>query len=254
MPAETLNNDLTFYGHGRSMYIGDMTRDGFKASADRDAVVIVPWGACEAHGPHLPLDTDTLQPVHVASEVAARLEGVLVAPPVNYALHSSTRDMPGTLTVSFDTVRGIAYDLVISLWRQGIDRTVILAGHAGSGHISAILEGCKTAVRETGTQVIFLSDWHLSTEYDGPEAGAEEDGHAGRAETSRILAIRPDLVGDLDRKTGDFRHTYRILRDGSLCLPDGYQGDISGASAEFGRKLNDYIVGRVIGIIGNDFE
>lgn len=246
-----LNSDLTFYGYVRDMYIGEMTRDDFKASADRDPIVIVPWGACEAHGPHLPLDTDTIQPVYVATEVSRRLQNTLVAPPVNYALHSSTRDMPGTLTISFDTVRSIAYDLVISLWRQGVDRTVILAGHAGSGHISAILEGCKKAVRETGTQVIFLSDWHISEDYG---ACGDDDGHAGCVETSRILAIRPDLVGSIDRDAGHFEHTYRILRDGSTCLPDGYQGRISEATADLGASINDYIVERIIGIIQHDFE
>lgn len=234
------------------MRMEEMTRDDFKETIKNDPVVIIPWGACEAHGPHLPLSADSIQPIFIADKIANRLENVLIAPTVNYALHSSTKNMPGTLCVSFDTVRSIAYDLVTSLHEQGINKVMIIAGHAGSGHLAAISEGCKKAVKETNVQVIFFSDWYISEGFD-IAAYLKHDGHAGCIETSRLMAIRPDLVKNTKIPTGQFEQTYLILKDGSKCFPQGYQGDVSRASPEFGKMINDYIIETVIGMIQNDF-
>ncbi len=235
------------------MHMETMTRDEFAEAVKKDPVVIIPWGACEAHGPHLPLSADSIQPEFIAKKIASKMDNIIVAPTINYALHSSTKNMPGTISISFDTVRSMAYEIVMSLHSQGVDKMMIIAGHAGSGHLAAISEGCKKAVNQTDSQVIFFADWYISERFD-IVAYLEHDGHAGCVETSRIMSIRPDLVRDTKIEAGQFRQTYKVLKDGSKCFPQGYQGNVSKASPEFGKMINDYIIEAIIGMIQNDFE
>ncbi len=231
--------------------MNEMTRDDFSKELSNDPLVIVPWGACEAHGPHLPLSADSIQPEYVAKEISKRIDDVIIAPTVNYALHSSTKNMSGTLSLTFDTVRSIAHDITMSLYRQGIRRIMIIAGHAGSGHLTAISEGCKRTVGETDAKIVFFSDWYVSENCPSLQE-IEHDGHAGCAETSRIMAIRPDLVRNTEIETGNFIQTYLIFKNGSRCFPQGYEGNVSKATPELGNVINDYIVEEVIRMINDD--
>jgi len=88
------------------LHIEEMTTTELKKEIDRNPVVILPVGATEAHGPHLPLGTDSFQPEAVADMLASRIGG-LVAPPIKYGHHSSTRNMVGTIGISFDTLRAL---------------------------------------------------------------------------------------------------------------------------------------------------
>ncbi len=127
------------------MRIEEMTRDEFVAAVAKRPVVIVPFGACEAHGPHLPLGTDSYQPEALADEVAGRLGG-LVAPMVRYGQHSSTKKMPGTLGVRMETLKALAIDIMESLIANGIDKIVLVSGHAGTIHLAALKSACEEIV------------------------------------------------------------------------------------------------------------
>ena len=231
----------------------DMTSNEFKDHLKKDPVVIIPLGATEAHGPHLPLLADTIQPLFVADAVDKELDNILVAPPLNYALHSSTKNLPGTINLTFDTLRAVIYDMLTSLYEQGIRRFVVISGHGGGGHMTALSEGCKRMVRETDAKVLLFADCDIGER--APEMkDIKGDGHGGLAETSRILAIRPDLVRSC-RPIGRYASVGALIsKDASVTFPDGFVGDTTNASPELGKMINDYIIARTIEMIKNDIN
>jgi len=233
------------------MNVGEMTRDEFAEAVDIGAIAVFVIGATEAHGPHLPLNSDTLQPMWVAEELDRRLENLLIFPPMSYGVHSSTRNMPGTVALTFDTMRSVVYDVLTSLYEKGVGKFLIMSGHAGSAHMTACSEACKRFVRETGSKVIFLTDYDIAEGHPDID-GMKGDGHAGFLETSRVMAIRPDLVRD-ERPIGLYSdHGFLILGNAEICFPEGLAGDTTGASAELGKKINRYVADRLEEMIRND--
>ena len=95
----------------------------------------------------------------------------------------------------------------MELARNGVNNVLVLSGHAGSGHMAAIRLGAQSAVESNDRlKVMVLSDYDIAYDLAGKEFPAS-DGHAGQIETSRMLAIRPDLVGadrppPLERREG----------------------------------------------------
>ena len=94
-----------------SQSISDLTSPEVGEQISRNPVAVIPFGSIEQHGPHLPLSTDTLQAYSVAL-MAATIVPAIVAPPVHYGQCSSTRNHPGTVTLSGDTLRSLAADLI----------------------------------------------------------------------------------------------------------------------------------------------
>lgn len=233
------------------MNVGEMTRDEFAEAVEREPLGIFVIGAVEAHGPHLPLNTDTVQPEWIANELAKRIDNVLVFPSINYGLHSSTKNMPGTISLTFDTMRALLYDVLNSAHEKGIDRFLVMTGHAGSGHMTACSEACKHFVRETGCKVMFLTDYDIAASSPYME-DVKGDGHGGMLETARVLAICPDLVKDV-RPIGLYSDQgFMILSNAEVCFPDGIAGDTSKASRELGGKINEYVTDKLEEMIMND--
>jgi creatinine amidohydrolase len=113
------------------MIIEEMTMNEFAAGLERTRTVLIPFGATEEHGPHLPLATDTLHAVAVGHRLAER-RPIFIAPPVPYGVCRSTADHPGTLSISTATLRTLAIDIVAALYRQGLRNFILLTGHAGA--------------------------------------------------------------------------------------------------------------------------
>ncbi|MFQ5911179.1 MAG: creatininase family protein, partial [Thermoplasmata archaeon] len=220
-----------------NMLLDEMSSKEFQERVKEDSVVIVPIGAVEEHGPHLPLCTDSIQPEYVASEVAQRM-GAFVAPPIRYGNCSTTRNFPGTISVSFDTMRSLAYDVVSELTRNGFKHVVLLSGHAGSLHMAALRLAAKKVVDERDVNVMVVSGYEILYRSDNVEEG---DGHSGLMETSRVLAIRPDLVKS-ERPKGESRiPKYQVLRNPEKYW-EGVSGDSANATIEKGREYNDFVI------------
>ncbi|MFQ6127527.1 MAG: creatininase family protein [Thermoplasmata archaeon] len=215
-----------------------MTSKEFGERVKENPVVIVPIGAVEEHGPHLPLCTDSIQPEYVASEVGKRT-GAFIAPPIKYANCSSTRNFPGTISISFDTVRSLAYDVMCELARNGFSNIVLLSGHAGSLHMAALRLAAKKLVDERDVNVMVVSDYEILCRSNKVEEG---NGHSGLLETSRVLAIRPDLVKP-ERPKGESRiPPYMVVRYPEKYWKEGVSGDSSKATADKGREYNDFVI------------
>lgn len=234
-----------------------MRIDSITAEMFRDIVrknrptVIIPLGATESHGPHLPLGTDTFQPEYVASAVSEKLgEKVLIAPTLPYGQHSTAKNVPGTMDITFDTLRSVVRDLLNSLIRHNVDKIMIISGHAGTSHMTAITEACReTAERNPDVSITFFSDFYIAADCE-IMAGRKGDSHAGFSETSRMLHIAPSLVKE-ERPSGRYESFgYRVMGDAGLCMPSGVVGETEDASADAGKKINDFIVDEIVRMIG----
>jgi creatinine amidohydrolase len=191
-------------------------------------VVAVPVGSCEQHGPHLPLDTDTRIAIAIAEGLADAFEPgeVLIAPPLAIAASGEHAQFPGTLSIGTEATAHVLVELIRSAdWSAGV---VLVNGHGGNH--DAVTRAVGTATAE-GRRV--LSWW--------PRV-AGGDAHAGRTETSLMLAIAPRLVRQAHLAPGRPEPIGELVaelrRDGVRAVsPSGVLGDPTGASATHGRVL-----------------
>ena len=92
----------------------------------------LPTGATEAHGPHMPTDTDTHQAEHIALKLAERIDAV-VAPPVAYGISKTFEFFPGTISLSIPTYQTMVFEIGAALIKQGFHHLIILNGNRPSG-------------------------------------------------------------------------------------------------------------------------
>ncbi len=236
----------------KPLLLEEMTSADFKKLASKKPLFIVPFGSVEEHGEHLPLCTDAFQAEEVARKVAVAFGGIL-CPPVRYGDCRSTRNYPGTISLTFDTLKGLARDIVSELARNGADKVLIITGHAGSAHMIALRIGAQEVVENhPRLKVMLLSDYDLAYELRGKEF-PEDDGHGGLIETSRILGIRPDLVKSGRPKGLTRPPPFMILADPERHMPSGIYGDTSAATSKRGRAIDDYIEGRLNELVAKNF-
>jgi len=202
-----------------------------QVAADAGGVLLVPVGSCEQHGPHLPLDTDTRVAVAVAEGVAARFQDVVVAPAVAYGASGEHTAFPGTLSVGTEVLRAVLVELGRSAFQPGGPSPwralVFVDGHGGNR------DAVTGAVRQLRAEGRPVGSW-------SPRI-AGGDAHAGRTETSLLLAVDPAAVGD-ERPVGEVAPLADLLgalRSGGVAAvsPSGVLGDATGASATEGREL-----------------
>lgn len=189
--------------------------------------VLVPVGSVEQHGPHLPVETDTVIAEAVARGVAGRLGDAWVAPPVTYAASGEHQGFPGTCSVGIDLLRGVLVELVRSmrLWT-----TLVVFVNAHGGNLSALTDAVDQLIHE-GHDVGWV-----------PCATEGVDLHAGYTETSLMLHLRPHCVR-LDRlepgTTSGLRQLLpALLTEGVRGVSaNGVLGDPRGANAEEGKLI-----------------
>lgn len=180
--------------------------------AGGDAIVLIPVGSIEQHGPHMPLGTDALLSTKMAELVAERIDA-LVGPTVSTGYKSQQRSgggnhIVGSFGFDADVVIGICQTLVRELARHGVKQIAFINGHYENYQF--IFEGVDLALRELGAQgvenlptVMMLSYWDFVT--DEVIAELYQDGfpgwdveHGGVMETALMLEYFPELV-DMDR-------------------------------------------------------
>ena len=198
--------------------------------------LLVPVGSTEQHGPHLPLDTDA----RVAAAVAARAASadVLVAPVVAYGASGEHEGFPGTVSIGHEALRLLLVELGRSAAR-GAGRLVFVNGHGGN---VATLVDAVGRLRSAGR----AASWFA--------CAPGGDAHAGRTETSLVLALDPGLVGP-DAPAGNGTPLAALLpalRAGGVAAvsPNGVLGDPAGASAEEGERLLDALAAELAAALG----
>jgi len=232
--------------------IEEITSEEFARRAKKKPLVIIPFGSVEEHGSHLPLCTDSFQAEEIAHRIAPMFDA-MVCPPIRYGECRSTRNFPGTISLSSESVKGIARDVLSELCRNGIDKILVISGHAGSAHMVALNEVAREVVeKHRYLKIMVLSDYDIAYELRGKEF-PEDDGHGGLIETSRILWIRPELVGK-SRPSGKERPPkFMVLPDPEKYFPAGIVGDTRDSSAGKGKKIDDYIVRELSKLISKNF-
>src|SRR5262245_9340671 len=187
-------------------------------------ILAVPVGSCEQHGPHLPLHTDTVVATALARELSARRGDCVVAPPLTITASGEHQGFAGTLSLGNAAMAELLIELVRSAdWARGV---VFVNGHGGNA--TAMAHAADALANETRGVLVW---W---------PAVPGGDPHAGRVETSLMLALAPDEV-HLDRAVaGPVPAMSELVRSGVRALsPSGVLGDPTTASAEAGRRLFD---------------
>jgi creatinine amidohydrolase len=225
------------------MYLDELTTFEFerRVEKDKNLTIIFPIGAVEEHGEHLPLSTDSLQPEYIAEQLAKDLN-ILIAPPIRYGICNATKNFAGTISLSFNTFQVLVQEILLELCRHGVKNIVVLSGHAGRVHMSALrVSGEAVVEKYPKIKLMILSDYDIIYKYQGDEF-PDWDGHAGSVETSRIMAIKPELIKGSGKLSKVDFPPYRVLPDLERYFPSGVMGDPESASAEKGRTWNELVV------------
>jgi mycofactocin system creatininase family protein len=215
-------------------------------------LLVVPLGSLEQHGPHLPLDTDTRIAVAVASRACAGRAGVGLAPAVAIGASGEHADFPGTLSIGTAALTL----LLVELGRHASlhwPAMLLVNGHGGN------LDAITGAARQLGAEGRACHVWHASLGSGGtagsPDAGVPLDAHAGRTETSVMLALAPGDVRLAAAEPGEVRPLAAImpaLRSGGVraVSQNGVLGDPTGASAAEGERLLGLLVASLTETLG----
>jgi mycofactocin system creatininase family protein len=209
--------------------LADLTWPSVAARAD--AILVIPFGSTEQHGPHLPLSTDTDIATAVAARVAAARSDVVVAPAQPYGASGEHAGFPGTLSIGQQALELLVVELVRSATAT-FRRVLLLSGHGGN------TEPLVRAVRLLRSEQRDVRVW--SPNWRG-------DAHAGRTETSVQLALSPARVRLSLAAAGATESLASMLpslrRSGVLAVsPNGVLGDPTDASASEGASLLDEAV------------
>ncbi|MDQ2894979.1 MAG: mycofactocin biosynthesis peptidyl-dipeptidase MftE [Actinomycetota bacterium] len=218
-----------------SQYLAELTWPEVHRLASAGAILAVPLGSTEQHGPHLPFTTDTDIAVVLCERLAAARPDVLVAPPLGYGSSGEHAGFAGTLSIGAAALELVVLELGRSAF-ETFERVVFVSAHGGN--IEAVSRAVRQLRAESRDVHLYLPRW-------------EGDPHAGRAETSLLLTLRPQVVR-LDRaRPGDTRplaELMPLLRAGGLraVTPNGVLGDPTGASACEGETLLDRLVAALV--------
>ena len=218
----------------------DLNMPGFEALRQKTQTVIIPVGSLEEHGPHLPLGTDTFHAMEVARRVALTKQ-VVIAPPLFYGLCRSTREHPGTVSLSGDTLRALLLDVGREFYRQGLKILVFISGHAGGTHMAALIEAGEILLAELPeVRVAVVNLLDLLREILAEKPGlltTKGDSHAGEVETALMLAAYPHLVKGTAPAEWPSFPKYVLVRDKRRYWPGGVWGDPSRATATQGEEI-----------------
>jgi creatinine amidohydrolase len=235
-----------------------MTLTEFEEALREKAMVILPIGAMEQHGPHLPVSVDISDTYGMALEAARRVDDpwIIVAPPVWSAFSPPHVSFPGTISLRLTTFIDMMLQICVSIYRQGFRKILILNGH-GSNPVAPICE----QLAEDQVYVLGVTWWNLIAD-ELKEIGESPLGgmsHACEAETSLQMVLQPDAV----RMEQAVKHIFppiipmakHDLRDMGPVVygfdtrrqsETGVMGDATVASEEKGQRILEAVANKLI--------
>lgn len=234
------------------MWWSQLTMPQIQGGLGQIRTVIIPFGAIEEHGPHLPLATDILHAEEVARRAAA-LHPCFIAPSVNYGVCRSTRDHPGTISISGATLKGLTLELAREFFRQGSRCLVLLTGHAGSNQVAALTEAGEQLLEELpDLRLALVNILVLLQEVLKTHPGlvkTPNDGHAGEIETAVMLAAFPQLVRGTAAAEWPSLPRFILCRQKRRFWPGGVWGDPTVATPEQGEKILQLEAEKLVAVI-----
>jgi creatinine amidohydrolase len=235
--------------------------------AERPVVLLLPVGATEPHGPHAPLGTDSIISASTCERAARRLATdpevcALILPALPFGVTRYGAAFPGAVHVAEDTLRALVLDVCRSLAEQGLRRVVIVNNHFEPEHV-AVLRRAAEELRAAGAAVALLDLLRRHNVARLTEEFRSGESHAGRYETSLVLADRPELVDvdrmrDLPRVRVDMAAAIAAGRTDFLAMgmDQAYCGAPAAATAAEGEEtlatLTDLLVEQVRDVAGWD--
>ncbi|MCP5027555.1 MAG: creatininase family protein [Actinomycetia bacterium] len=238
----------------------DLTGPELSQRVIPSSILLLPVGAVEQHGPHLPMSVDHVIADEMATAVVDQVGDELDVwqlPTMSISKSNEHAWSAGTLYLRAETMMAVLVDIGRAAASTGAERLVILNGHGGNTtHLG-------TALRELRLQFglkTFLVHPSVPPAYGGSST-ADELGmgiHGGLNETSIFMHLRPDLVdlSKAERKVPEALDGNEYVKFGGPVQfgwlsndfdPDGYIGDPTGASAERGKELFEAAVDRLCG-------
>ncbi len=209
--------------------------------------VILAVGSCEAHGNHLAEGTDTLVSYMLSCKIAEKVDNMLVLPPITVGYSGHYDTFPFTLTLSYDTVTSVIYDMLESVLRNGVTHIFILNGH--DGNIAPIeIASRKIKEKYPEARIVSLPEWWVIAGKLLPEGTFEVWdglGHAGEGESSIAYYLYPQWnepdqakgwVPDMLPQNVDVKWDFSEITD---CAATG---DPTKATPEKGEKMTEVLV------------
>ena len=250
----------------KKRYWADLTAREFATLDTERQIAVLPVGAIEQHGPHLPLSVDSVIVDALIERTVDRLGDlpVLFLPTMSIGKSNEHIAFPGTLTLSARTLIRLWMDVGDSVARAGVRKLIILNGHGGNTGVTDIV---ARDLRAKHGMLTASCSWYSLLKADDLFDPQEliHGIHAGDGETSVMMAIRPDLVetsqiANFPSKGQQWSETFSHIRVGSggakmgwliqdLNL-EGACGDASAASAEKGEVLLERGVQGLIELLG----
>jgi creatinine amidohydrolase len=243
----------------REVQLRRLAQPELASYAASDATVLIPVGAIEQHGPHLPVEMDVYAAEQVSAAAAREFDDVLVAPSIPWGLSHAHVDLGGTISIGPTTMLALAADVTETLLRSGFRRQVWINGHHGNKPILALI--VYEAKRRHGLSVGAITYYDLAAGEFGDARQSETggSGHACEFETSLLMHLSPDAVGDAQgirrpvqpRTPRDFRD---LTDPGQTAIgytfaerfPEGIMGDPTVASPETGERIWEAAVAGVV--------
>ncbi|MSO89990.1 MAG: creatininase family protein [Acetobacteraceae bacterium] len=228
--------------------------DELRERARQGTIVILPIGSLEQHGPHLPVEVDSLLGENISRRTAEAIvacgQSALVLPMVWTGLSEHHMSFGGTITLSLATFSALIEDICRAILRHGFTRIVLLNGHGGNEN--ALRNITDDLTPKLGIPLVQFTYWHAAAE---PIAEILETQpiltHACEAETSLMLALRPELVATdrialaksnrtpgVEQFVGTGIYRWRAIGTRSA---SGALGNPEAATADKGRRLLDAI-------------
>lgn len=240
--------------------LGELRGPEVASRLSRDSIVVLPLGAVEQHGPHLPLNTDLVVADAAAKAAVERVGNQTDAwllPTLAFTKSNEHLWAPGTISLSAETLMRVLDDIGRSVASTPARRLLFINGHGGNSALTAMM---NREIRLRHGLQTFLAHPHMPADQGGPSS-ANELGmgiHGGMDETSVMLHLRPDLV-DMSlavRRIPERLAANEQVRFGGRVafgwlsndfFADGHIGDPTGATAEIGARMFESAVASLCG-------
>lgn len=274
MSADEDNRDQILYSQKGPPTLDEMTGPEVEAALTATDTILLPVGATEAHGAHLPLGTDSFEARENCRRAAIRLQAlgcpVVIGPVIPFGTSSFHLGFAGTISLSSRTMISLLTEVCLSLYQTGFRKFALVHGH--DGNLPVMMVAAQDLVDQTADAQAMVLNWltPLSQVYHTIQTSSKQEGHGGEGETARILVTHPELV-HLDRavrhhvppeamrkiqgrehiKTGGgIFYATRRYKDHT---PYGHIGDPALATRETGEKGYDVIAEWLARVIARDY-
>jgi creatinine amidohydrolase len=221
-----------------------MSRREVEEAVREFPVAILPLGATEQHGDHLPLGVDTLLAEGIARRVAQET-GALLLPALSFGYSWVWRDIPGTVSLQQHHVEAIIQDVARSVHRYGIEVLVLINGHDANN--ASMKYAARELKDELDLEVVYFFYPELQRVMEEHCESETWHGmiHACEFETSLMLALHPELVR-MDRAVAEYPERPALYGKSTISLGDlsesGVYGDPTRATAEKGQRMLEKFV------------